>query len=395
MASAAKLFLDEGYHAVGVEQIGAAVGITGSAVYRHFSDKEAVFLAVVEQAVDRVYQAVSRAATEADAPADVLDRMVDVAVAATGDERDICALYLREAVYLPKEGRRGIRDRQRELIRLWADRLAAERPDLSTDQAVFLVRAAIGVIVGQVLSGGPLGQRRTQTLVAGMCRALLHAPPPGNLAEVTAPDAGGRAGDGDGASGGFAARTSRREQLLAASARLFRHRGYHSVGVDDIGAAVGISGPAVYRHFRNKHAVLVTAFRRTSETISAAAHTAVSAARSGSDALDGLIRSYVDVALANQDLIVVYTREARTLSDEDRREMRSIQAEYVRQWVHVLTSARPGLRDADARTGAFSALGFVNNVVAGGGGVAPERLRDWLIDATRIAIDSLDAPGTP
>ncbi|MGH3950933.1 MAG: helix-turn-helix domain-containing protein, partial [Pseudonocardiaceae bacterium] len=49
---------------------------------------------------------------------------------------------------------------------------------------------------------------------------------------------------------------SRREQILAAAAELFAQHGFHGVGIDDIGAAVGISGPALYRHFRSKDAML-------------------------------------------------------------------------------------------------------------------------------------------
>src|SRR3954468_2469987 len=46
--------------------------------------------------------------------------------------------------------------------------------------------------------------------------------------------------------------TSRREQILKEAARLFAERGFHGVGVDEIGAAVGISGPALYRALAGK-----------------------------------------------------------------------------------------------------------------------------------------------
>src|SRR6188474_1422190 len=49
---------------------------------------------------------------------------------------------------------------------------------------------------------------------------------------------------------------TRREQILKEAARLFAERGFHGVGVDEIGAAVGISGPGLYRHFPGKDAML-------------------------------------------------------------------------------------------------------------------------------------------
>ena len=53
-----------------------------------------------------------------------------------------------------------------------------------------------------------------------------------------------------------AAKPSRRAQILAAAAERFARYGFHGVSIDDIGAAVGISGPALYRHFRSKEAML-------------------------------------------------------------------------------------------------------------------------------------------
>lgn len=52
-------------------------------------------------------------------------------------------------------------------------------------------------------------------------------------------------------------KAQRREQLLEAGARLIADRGFLGMRLDDLGAAAGISGPAVYRHFPNKEALLV------------------------------------------------------------------------------------------------------------------------------------------
>ena len=48
----------------------------------------------------------------------------------------------------------------------------------------------------------------------------------------------------------------RRSQILDVAARLFAERGFHGVSVGDIGKAVGVSGPALYKHFDSKDAVL-------------------------------------------------------------------------------------------------------------------------------------------
>src|ERR1700674_5409393 len=55
-------------------------------------------------------------------------------------------------------------------------------------------------------------------------------------------------------------RRNRKQELVAVAARLFATRGYRSVGVDDIGEALGLSGPAIYRHYPSKEALLVAVF---------------------------------------------------------------------------------------------------------------------------------------
>src|SRR5680860_829910 len=54
----------------------------------------------------------------------------------------------------------------------------------------------------------------------------------------------------------FPMAASRREQILSTAAELFAARGFHGVSVDELGAACGISGPALYRHFAAKDAML-------------------------------------------------------------------------------------------------------------------------------------------
>ena len=54
----------------------------------------------------------------------------------------------------------------------------------------------------------------------------------------------------------------RTERLLDATAALVAERGFHAVGIADIGAAAGVSGSAIYRHFRSKQEILVALLDR-------------------------------------------------------------------------------------------------------------------------------------
>lgn len=51
-----KLFAVNGYESVSVRTIAAAVGIRDSALYKHFSSKQAIFDAIVEQSIERFKQ---------------------------------------------------------------------------------------------------------------------------------------------------------------------------------------------------------------------------------------------------------------------------------------------------------------------------------------------------
>ena len=57
-------------------------------------------------------------------------------------------------------------------------------------------------------------------------------------------------------------------QILATAAELFAARGFHGVSVADLGAACGISGPALYKHFPSKDAMLAEMLVSISEDCS-------------------------------------------------------------------------------------------------------------------------------
>src|SRR5262247_1227688 len=64
-----------------------------------------------------------------------------------------------------------------------------------------------------------------------------------------------------------ARRRSRRDEILEIAVGLFASRGYHGVSMDDIGAAAGVTGPALYHHFAGKEAMLAAALIPVSESL--------------------------------------------------------------------------------------------------------------------------------
>jgi AcrR family transcriptional regulator len=166
-------------------------------------------------------------------------------------------------------------------------------------------------------------------------------------------------------------RPSRREQILQAAAQLFAERGSRAVGVDDVGAAVGVTGPAIYRHFPSKDAILAEMLVRISERLLAGGSAVV--AEAGDDAsaqLRALIAFQVDFALANPALITVQDRDLGNLSDADAAQVRRLQRRYVEVWVAVLARLHPGADAAACRARAHAVFGLINSTPHSAGRVS-------------------------
>ncbi len=157
------------------------------------------------------------------------------------------------------------------------------------------------------------------------------------------------------------AKADRQAALLREAARLFADRGFSGVSLEDLGTAVGITGPAVYRHFPNKRALLGAILVGVSHTLRDGGRGVVDAGGDADDVLDALIAFHVDFALASADVIRVQDRELDNLSDADRHTVRRLQREYVELWVQVLTARRPSLTAGEQRVRAHACFGLINS----------------------------------
>ena len=157
-------------------------------------------------------------------------------------------------------------------------------------------------------------------------------------------------------------RPSRREQILQAAAQLFAERGSRAVGVDDVGAAVGVTGPAIYRHFAGKDAMLAEMLLRISERLLAGGRERVAAAGADPAAqLRALIAFQVEFALENPALITVHDRDLVSLAEADAAQVRRLQRRYVEVWVAVLARLHPAADAAACRVRAHAIFGLINS----------------------------------
>jgi len=151
--------------------------------------------------------------------------------------------------------------------------------------------------------------------------------------------------------------SNRKATIVAAAARLFHERGFTRVSVDDIAGTVGISAPAVYRHFRNKHELLQVAVIEALELLEN-----VVSANSGER---GLAHSLADLTTRSPHLGALLAREVEHLDAVSLKEANRRTA-VVNELVAVdIHTSRPhvSLRQARVLADAVFALVTSNSFV--------------------------------
>jgi AcrR family transcriptional regulator len=165
------------------------------------------------------------------------------------------------------------------------------------------------------------------------------------------------------ATGARRPRSKRREEILAAAATLFRERGYDATGIDDIGAAVSITGPGVYRHFVSKEEILETLLVDRGTHALEQVQQVVADASSPAAALDALARVLGRVIVEHRDVSVVAVYERRTLAPATRAAVDRLERLNIEEWVHVVSELRTDLNEAEVRTAVHAVLSMAVAVV--------------------------------
>lgn len=156
-------------------------------------------------------------------------------------------------------------------------------------------------------------------------------------------------------------KAERTDRLLLEAARLFARHGFRGVSLEEIASAVGISGPALYRHFSNKQAILAAVLEDVSQRLVGGARLRVAAAPTPKEALEALVDFHADFALGETDRIRVHNRDLGTLDEDSSGAVRRAQREYVELWVDQLLALEPASTREQARLKVQAAIGLLNS----------------------------------
>ncbi|MBH0777662.1 TetR/AcrR family transcriptional regulator [Nocardia bovistercoris] len=156
----------------------------------------------------------------------------------------------------------------------------------------------------------------------------------------------------------------RKVQIVRAAARAFSERGYYPVGVDEIAAEVGISGPALYRHFANKYALLVAAAEEGARHLLDVARAADDSTLDPEPRLDALIKSLCEHTIEIRREAGLYRWERRYLEREDRVRIRKIYDDLNATVAAPIARLRPDTPPEDIAMLAASVLSAVASISA-------------------------------
>jgi len=342
VAAATDLFYERGFDRIGMSDIAEAVAIGPSALYRHFSGKQDLLHEVILHGLVPVRELLE--ALDLRYRATAVAELAELGL----DHRQLGVLWQREARHLSGENRAVIRAEIRAIGGLLTERLRAARPELSGQAAVLLGWAIISVLTSNSFHRLDLPRVQYQQVLGELIETVLDSPVPSGFGPTVS------------ALPGLTPK-SRREALLAQAIRMFADQGYTGVGIEDIGAAVGIAGTSIYNHFPTKRDLLTTALERGTAALFMDLSAIYANASDPADALGRLVRSYTRFTFQHHGIVGLMITELEHLPEQQRHAARQAQYEYVSEWVHLYLRLNPGQDPAAARIRVLATLSVAND----------------------------------
>ena len=351
--ASADAFSALGYHGVTMEDIASRVGISATALYRHYSGKYELFrLAVLnlgQQLVDATAFADDSDAESVTAdPRQHLGALVTALTDTALANRESGGLYRWEARFLKADDQAELNRQLRTVHRRIQRPLAVLHPDRTSHERWVGSTAILSVL-------GSIVDHRARLPVARMRAVLAELATVIATADLLAPDDDPQVREVPQSR----AAQSKYEALLDESMRLFNERGYRETSVEEIAATVGLPASGVYRYFGRKSDLLAASFRRAADWLSAELGSVAAVASDPEDALTRVIDAYVARSFDRPELDHVYYTERLNLTKADQNVLRILQLSTVESWVELVVAVRPEWAPEDARFAVHAAMALV------------------------------------
>ncbi len=147
LTESVKLFNRKGYRDTTMEEIGLAVGMPTSGIYRYFSGKNDILSAIYRRAADRLSSEASSILGSLADPEEALTALIDAYVKRSFDHPELAFVYYTERINMAPADQKILRNLQRATVESWVRLVVAIRSDWTVGQARFAVHAAMAVVI--------------------------------------------------------------------------------------------------------------------------------------------------------------------------------------------------------------------------------------------------------
>lgn len=189
----------------------------------------------------------------------------------------------------------------------------------------------------------------------------------------------------------------RRDTILTVAAANFSANGYRSTRLDTIADEVGISVPALYRHFPNKYALFAATSHRLAEALRASIAD-VDDALPPTERLSGLLRGLIDASVENRGG-GLYRWQARFLDDQDAAFVRDVSIDQHRRIRSAIADVRAELGcspldPAQANAFAAAATSIAGSPSTHRATLPTRQVESILLDAALAMVTQPDPPAS-
>lgn len=352
LAASAELFQQRGYHNVSMDDIAAAVGITGPGLYRHFPNKHAVLVQALDAQVTSIESVAERVLAEEPVAKARFDTFLDELAVLVLDVHQVL-LWKRERAHLNLDEQELVRLRLRGITDLTKQIIQGWRPELSDADARLLSWVLQSLFSHSEEYRSGMVRADLAQLLGRMARAAMSV----DLSSAPQVEAHIRPG--------FKfVPVGRRERVLDAAATLFNQRGFRAVSVEDIADASQTALATVYQLVSSKASLLHAVLSRGSEGAIYMTQHRLAFAPDGETQLDTFVNTYIELAAGpHVRVLKILAADSVYLDEEAAHTLRRSQREYVEDWSRALNDVRPELPIAEARALVLTSIGVINETV--------------------------------